>query len=833
LFFGPLEVFLSNRRALWFSLDVVLITITIISIVAILLISAILYVLPEKLNKYAIATLFGIGIGIFVQGHFLQADYGILDGREVQWHLFRRHAVINTLVWIFCVLVPPIFVKLKPDLAGKGIKAVAIIVVIVQVASVIFLFFTAPRQVERYMLTERDMFTLSQGRNVVVFVIDTFDSAYMNEILETFPEYKEFFADFTYYHNALGMYPTTKASIPYMLTGIPAKNQTPFDDYLSYAFDNSHLFSVLHENNFDIGVYTMHFFANEALYRNTINAMYRDARISSHVRFAQLLYQFTAVRFAPHIMKQYIWMYDANFYAVFTADEGLYPPYHVFIGTDVNFMRKLQEERVQVSGEGNSFRLYHLWGAHSPFTMNELALPIDSDERGDVISQTRGALLIVREYLNQLKELGIYDDTMVIITSDHGFLDARQSITLMIKNFDERQDFSISDAPISISDLIPTIANAVTGTNAFGQSIQDIDGNAFRPRTFLNYFWDDGWRDLYLPDVFEYVWIGEATDVMSGIWTGNVFSNNMVEVSDQRYMLGDVLSFSPFGGAGINHIRTGFSGGDLSAFGESTELALVLGEKPTENLLMALCFEIFTGIYEYKTLAIFVNNRLLTEERYQFGDSFDWFVIPASMFYDNELILRFEVKNGQTANHIANTLDERFISFIPTYLMIVEQTPGTVADFSSITNRMQFTVREKTLNERNPTLHIDFSVNGNSELVIGTGWHGQENHARWTSPLSVIEFISTDVVDLKLRIYGSNFDVTRTTNLIFNGHPVGQIDLSYGVVEFVLPAELVSSDGLQVIEIETEDAASPFVPSENHDRRLLGIYVSYINITRS
>ena len=39
---------------------------------------------------------------------------------------------------------------------------------------------------------------------------------------------------------------------------------------------------------------------------------------------------------------------------------------------------------------------------------------------GDKISQAKGSLKVVYEYLSQLKEIGKYDDATIIITADHG-----------------------------------------------------------------------------------------------------------------------------------------------------------------------------------------------------------------------------------------------------------------------------------------------------------------------------------------------------------------------------------------------------------------------------
>ena len=59
------------------------------------------------------------------------------------------------------------------------------------------------------MITQEGLFDLSQNDNVVVFVLDMFDTATMDEVLEDDPAVLDEFTGFTYYHNSSGsMVPT-------------------------------------------------------------------------------------------------------------------------------------------------------------------------------------------------------------------------------------------------------------------------------------------------------------------------------------------------------------------------------------------------------------------------------------------------------------------------------------------------------------------------------------------------------------------------------------------------------------------------------------------------
>ena len=87
---------------------------------------------------------------------------------------------------------------------------------------------------------------------------------------------------------------------------------------------------------------------------------------------------------------------------------------------------------------------------------------------GSGMSQRKGALKIVYEYLRQLKELGKYEDALIMITADHGFTEVlsdengtMKSISypiLFVKEPGETHDeMAVSVAPVSHADMLATI----------------------------------------------------------------------------------------------------------------------------------------------------------------------------------------------------------------------------------------------------------------------------------------------------------------------------------------------------------------------------------------
>lgn len=105
------------------------------------------------------------------------------------------------------------------------------------------------------------------------------------------------------------------------------------------------------------------------------------------------------------------------------------------------------------------------------------------EHQGSGTSQRRGALKIVYEYLRQLKELGKYDDALIIITTDHGITassDEDGNMTeislpiLFVKEPGEtRDEMIVSSAPVSHADILATIRRQL-GINTSDKALKDI-----------------------------------------------------------------------------------------------------------------------------------------------------------------------------------------------------------------------------------------------------------------------------------------------------------------------------------------------------------------------
>ena len=76
----------------------------------------------------------------------------------------------------------------------------------------------------------------------------------------------------------------------------------------------------------------------------------------------------------------------------------------------------LRQKGLSLDKNSNYFIVQHLQGTHL-FTTDEFGY---NKEDATLEETAKGCMVVMEEYINQLKQLGVYDDATIIITADHG-----------------------------------------------------------------------------------------------------------------------------------------------------------------------------------------------------------------------------------------------------------------------------------------------------------------------------------------------------------------------------------------------------------------------------
>lgn len=541
---GPVNLYISNASEFAFYLTDILAVLLLCTVLCFAVLFGVCCLIKKRKPRSVFsAVVLGVGFGFFIQSTFMSGGYGQLNGQAIDWSSMVGRGLLNTTIWILCISIPVSIAKnagkgkrfqFQKLLSGGvlGIQVLSLLVTVLVSGSI------KPSQGD-FVISTSDAFTLSEKKNVVVFLLDNFSSELYEEIINEDASYQEKFDGFTYFPDTSGAGCTTKGSLPFILTGMWNENSMKYNDYLNKGYDNE-LYKSLNELDYDTRLFVeKKYVGSESI--DYFDNMYRAKASVSVGKTTGLMYKFTAFTHMPHFLKPLFWFYTGEFTETVQA-----PDSDLKLTPDPTFFKSLVNNGITVNADyAGAYRFYYLSGAHSPFNMNEEAEAVPSGSV-DMKQRAKGALKIVSTYLEQLRQNDLYDNTMVIVLADHGNWEADVVFNpmLFVKPFaSETKGITVSNAPISYVDLMPTQLEAITGKDA-GTTVFEVEEDQERERRFLFYAWDGSWDSDYLPDLHEYMIYGNIRNIASRIPTGNVFTPNGLVVNSVGYELGTKLIYN-------------------------------------------------------------------------------------------------------------------------------------------------------------------------------------------------------------------------------------------------------------------------------------------------
>ena len=805
--FGPIELYFTNYEEFWFTLKDIFIVSAVQMIGCIAIFTVIGLVLKGKARDLYSAILFAVGIALYVQGNYVNINYGVLNGEEIDWSAYPVYAVLDSLGWILLIIAVVVLWIHRRNILHKIQTYAAIYVMAVQIISLMILFFTtdfSSMQKSNYYLSNEGLFEVSSEENVIIFILDAFDDAYFQEILQEEPEkYKDVFEDFIHFKNASAGGAHTKIGMPAIITGESYPGEISYTEYIKQAFDNDGLYSEFQKQNYDVRFYTNSTFIPDESLDLVNNQVSTGYVVSSHFQLAEKYLSLTLYKYAPHILKRFFWIYTGDFdqYKDGNSSQG----YKV---NDEEFFRELQDNGLQVNQTKKIFRLFHLNGAHPPFTLNEYVQVVDSADTSS-ICQGKGSLYIVENYISQLKELGIYDASTIIVMADHGYENLAEHGILLVKEKNKEMPFEESDAPITYYDLHPTLFR-VLGINR-GQTFFEIP-KEIRKRFFYKNNTEQGKMK-----VVEYVIKGDINDSDVMRETGIVLEPSVD--NSQYYQYGTRLTFGADNTA-LQYIVNGVSSIDMAAFSwtdsKECEFEFELENEPETNLLVAL--DVMT-IYDgngAQRVSFYANDVKCYAETLSTGKKIQ-FVVPGTVISKDKMLrLRIDLPDAISPESLfGEGNDPRILGLAITGLCIDETTEEAKLQDSDLKEYSQ----------------ISFGSEGTATEYLLDGWYEAEEGHNWSAGYAETLMKTSELCDYDVTLHYGVYAPSGGTTCYINNTPLETLDESETTITIRIPMELLNEDGEQILAFDTPNAVSPSSMGENEDKRVLGICLYSVEIT--
>lgn len=522
--FAPMELYLSNKDFFFFEgKEVLNYTILMACAFFVLLVFSLCFInrLVQTGWKYTIGILFCFYILLYFQGNFWLVNYGSLDGEAIDWSKYSTEGIVDVLIWIGVLILGILLIhKLNWQKCEKIISYVCVCIILIQCVTIISLFVGEGgfSKEPKYLSTNEYEFDYSQEENLIVIMLDSFDASVMTELLEgeDSEKYSDILADFTFYPDTTGMYSYTALAVPYILTGKEYLNETTYGEWLEQAYEQSPLLSTLREEGWRVGIYNTTLLPQKDTSIQAENVKLVHNSVSSHKRLLQYYYKLIAYRYSPQPLKRFFWFYaDEISTELQDNEEG------VELFSEDNFVfRRNYLNSIKNDSTIPTFRFYSLFGAHQPYHTTEVFEY--SDEETDVYQTSKGVLKMIDEYLDALRETGVYDNSNIVILADHGIIN-RFNPLFMVKYAGTSGKMDVSEIPFSYAALQNVLVGLVDG-NTKEETESIIIDCVPKDRTFLYYSHNTGeGYDNYFDTIERFIIKGDVRSDDSIVSSGTTY----------------------------------------------------------------------------------------------------------------------------------------------------------------------------------------------------------------------------------------------------------------------------------------------------------------------
>ena len=452
------------------------------------------------------------------------ADYGVLDGGGLDLSAHAWRTPLEAGLWVGVLILAVVFAgvvfRAAPVASGLlvALQAVVLLVPMSRDAAVPGIA-AGPSDAAgtTWRLPPPEIYELSSTRNIIHIVLDAFPSRTFASIVDADRlAFDRDWPGFTFFADHLGAHRNTFLSMPAMLSGVAFSNEMPFREFRDR---HPSVFHVLGQQGYRLRSMAPRShnhldpsFPGIDAIRYDIPSPHGSYRDYVDVTVARLL-DLSLFRHAPHAFKPDIyddgrWFLQQRIESRRGPEATAAPPFG-----DAAFLREFAT-RVTVGDTTPVYALLHVTTPHLPVVTDAdcAYVPRQAPIPENFTNQARCALSVVQTLLQRLRELDLYDQSAIIVTSDHGVelffiepeeghplggirspagltlarIHAYATPLLLVKPFAGQGPLQTSYAPTSIADVPATLLDLadLPDTLRRGASVLQIDPATPRQRMY-------------------------------------------------------------------------------------------------------------------------------------------------------------------------------------------------------------------------------------------------------------------------------------------------------------------------------------------------------------
>lgn len=663
---APFTFCFGNSNELSFSLsDVVLPAVGVFIALSIVFFS-VLSVLSRYPTAYRVARGLSLGVAacLWIQSQVLIWPFGPLDGRGMDWARWRLHMWMEAVIWI-ALLIVAIYIAIRSTRTIRHVERVTGLLAVLSLAS--GYWFDYQPQPKKDTVQFDNLFEFGKEHNILVIILDSFQSDYFDHIANLYPREVEFLDGFTYFQNTISGYPTTRPNIPFLLSGVPYRNEKPFRDYLATDFKNRDIRLQLASLGYEVHHAGLAPAVHDVIRFSTILDMLGTVWPPNWIQFLD----YGMFRSLPTAVKPYIYADDRWFLSRVLVSG--YPPSNH--GNDVQFLELFEKRARAARKDKKTFKILHFATPHFPLVMNENlgTMSGEMDLVEAYIRQARGGLTIVRRLLSKIRSIKAYDTTEVFVISDHGtgMLPIRNtsentrppiadvpervrssSLALMLhKPVNARGPLIRNGTPLRLGDFKCLLGVDFPTRKHDCQEFESALSGKPRHREFYYYNWTgQGWQLPFLDDIQVFNVDGHARDASSWSYgTKRFIEGEQYDMSVvPTYKIGTPIEFSVRNNP-RHYLIEGWSHQEKNhrwAEGNRVVVRFRLEKPSTDDLTLRMLATgyLANGRLKHQEVEVSVNGRRLTK---WFVDKWRWYhvIIPSALTARGDLTISFSISN--------------------------------------------------------------------------------------------------------------------------------------------------------------------------------------------
>ncbi|WP_154223996.1 sulfatase-like hydrolase/transferase [Marinicella rhabdoformis] len=497
--------------------------------------AAVLSLFPLVVLRLISPVIFVLSILIWLQVDFFAVSYGVLDGSDLDFALFDSRGYLELLILFLSVLMAIFF---RNWLSNNNVFILTILLLGLS-CSVVYKSVITPVSAPYSENIDAEFNQYSASKNIIVIVLDGFGAEYFQRIIKSNPELKTDFEGFVSYSDAISNYAATVGSIPSMLVGEMYPLNVKYKTFISENVANNGMPKIFEQLGYLVS------FISPSL---NFKSIYPDRFLSDVTADKEMLKKYNSYklldyslfRASLHQFKSYIYGQGQWMLSQELALQSSLP--NTYSERGKVFLDYVTSQAT-VSGKTPRYKIIHATIPHPEFVYDSSCnrrkpgKKVGSDEK--MLEQSECALKLLSDLFKKYKSIGVYDNSLIVVTSDHGarvydnpentgfpsdFELSASGILFMIKGQGQNSSFKEVKQPFSLLKLKENIINEAMHDSDFSQMV-DVD------RMFYAYQPIQKSAEGYLNDAPVYLVDADYTDPSSwklqGFYTNNCLKQSL------------------------------------------------------------------------------------------------------------------------------------------------------------------------------------------------------------------------------------------------------------------------------------------------------------------